>query len=128
MVAVDTPFYAFAFLFGLVVGALVIWFLMVEHPFETPEVAGGPTDSAEAPMIVKVLADDGTTVDEATVERVVALHQAYFNGRIHESLAAAEAARIEAERARLAEAEARQQAAHKEAARTRRREPRTRGS
>jgi hypothetical protein len=126
MIAVDTPFYAFAFLLGLVIGALVVWFLMVEHPFETPEVPGGPADSLEAPMIVKALADDGVTVDEAAVERVVALHQAYFSGRIHESLAAAEAARIDAERARIAAAEASQQAAQKGAARTRRKEPRTR--
>ncbi len=112
MTAVETPFYFFFGLLGLVAGALIVWFLMAERPFERPEVEGGPVDSLEAPLIVAAMKDDGIEVSEATVAQIVAFHQAYFQGRIYDSLAAAEEARISAERARLAaEEEARREAA-----------------
>jgi hypothetical protein len=41
---------------------------------------------------------DGQPIDEVTVTKLLRLHGAYVDGRIRESLAAAEAARLEAER------------------------------
>jgi hypothetical protein len=112
MTAVDTPFYLFFGIMGLVAGGLIVWFLMIEHPFENAEIRGGPVDQVEVPLLVKSMADDGVIVDEAIVARVIELHEAYFDGRIYDSLVAAENARIEAERARLIAAEyARREAA-----------------
>jgi hypothetical protein len=112
MSSVDTPFFLFFGIMGLVAGGLIVWFLMVEHPFETAEVRGGPVDAVEASLLVKALAADGVTVDEETVVKLLELHTAYFDGRIYDSLAAAENARIAAERARLIAAEhARREAA-----------------
>jgi hypothetical protein len=106
MTAVDFPFYLFFGIMGLVTGGLIVWLLMAERAFEIGEVRGGPVDEAEAPLLARALAEDGHTVDEATVQKLLELHDAYFDGRIHDSLAAAESARLEAERARLAAAEA----------------------
>jgi hypothetical protein len=102
MSAVDTPFYLFFLIMGLVAGGLVVWLLMAEGSFEIGEVRGGPVDEVEAPLLVRTLAEYGVTVDEATVAQVLTLHAAYFDGRIYDSLAAAERARIAAERARIA--------------------------
>jgi hypothetical protein len=118
MTAVDTPFYLFFGVLGLVAGGLIVWFLMIDHPFENAEVRGGPIDSVEVPLLVDTLARDGIRVDEATVGKLLQLHQAYFDGRIYDSLTAAENARTAAERARLAAAElARREAAAREATR-----------
>jgi hypothetical protein len=106
MTAVDFPFYLFFGIMGLVTGGLIVWLLMAERAFEIGEVRGGPVDEAEAPLLARALAEDGHTVDEATVQKLLELHDAYFDGRIHDSLAAAESARLEAERVRLAAAEA----------------------
>ena len=92
-----TPFYVFFGILGLVAGAAVVWFVLAAHPFEH-EVRGGPVDDLEAGLIAKMLADEGRTVDEVTVSRIIALHDAYFDGVINDSVAAAEAARLEAER------------------------------
>ncbi len=113
MTAVDTPFYAFFGIMGLVAGGLIVWLMMVERPFENPAVRGGPVDAVEIPLLVRTLAEDGRTVDEETVLKLLELHAAYFDGRIRDTLAAAEDARLEAERARLAAA----QAARRDAAR-----------
>ncbi len=113
------PFYFFFGILGLVAGALIVWFLMSERLLQAPEVEGGPVDDLEAPLIVASLKDDGIETDEATVARIVSLHQAYFRGQINDSLAAAEEARISAERARLAAEED----ARREASRTRRPAP-----
>jgi hypothetical protein len=102
MTAVDFPFYLFFGIMGLVAGGLIVWLLMAERAFEIGEVRGGPVDEAEAPLLVCALAEDGHTVDEATVQKLLELHDAYFDGRIRDSLAAAENARLEAERVRLA--------------------------
>jgi hypothetical protein len=106
MTAVDFPFYLFFGIMGLVTGGLIVWLLMAERAFEIGEVRGGPVDEVEAPLLARALAEDGHTVDEATVQKLLELHDAYFDGRIHDSLAAAESARLEAERVRLAAAEA----------------------
>ena len=137
MSSVDTPFFLFFGIMGLVAGGLIVWFLMVEHPFESAELRGGPVDAVEASLLVKALADDGLTVDEDTVVKLLELHTAYFDGRIYDSLAAAENARIAAERARLVSAEharresarlaAEAAAAPKPAARRRSAPPKTQG-
>jgi hypothetical protein len=131
MTSVDFPFYLFFGIMGLVAGGLIVWLLMAERAFEAGEVRGGPVDEAEAPLLVRALAEDGHTVDEAAVQRLLELHDAYFDGRIHDSLAAAESARIQAERLRLAAAEAeRRQAQARDAAAAATRAPsrRTRAS
>jgi hypothetical protein len=117
MTAVDFPFYLFFGIMGIVAGGLIVWLLMAERAFEVGEVRGGPVDEAEAPLLVRALAEDGHTVDEATVHKLLELHDAYFDGRIHDSLAAAENARLEAERVRQAAARiARREAEAKAAA------------
>jgi hypothetical protein len=94
------PFYVFFGIFGLMVGALVVWFVMSEHPFESAEVPGGPVDDAEAALLVKMLADEGQQVDENAVARLLQLHGQYVDGRIREALEAQERAKLEAERGR----------------------------
>jgi hypothetical protein len=94
------PFYIFFGIFGAVIGAAVVWFLLAEHPFETGEVKGGPIDELEVPLLVKLLADDGKPVDEATVTRLLEFHSSYFDGKIRDSVAEAERARGEEERTR----------------------------
>jgi hypothetical protein len=96
----DMGFSLFLGIVGLVVGAMVVWFLLAEHPFEGPEVRGGPVDQLEAPMLVELMAQEGMPVDEAAVSRLLELHAAYFDGTIHETVADAEMARLEQERAR----------------------------
>jgi len=91
-----TPFYVFFGILGLVAGAAVVWFVLAAHPFEH-EVRGGPVDDMEAGLIAKLLAGEGRTVDEATISRVIELHDAYFDGKINDSVKAAEEARLEAE-------------------------------
>jgi hypothetical protein len=100
--SLDMPFYFFFGIVGLVAGGLVVWFLLAEHPFESLETPGGPVDAAEASLLAKAMADDGRPIDEATIEKLLKLHGAYVEGKIRDSLAAAEAARLEAEQARLA--------------------------
>jgi hypothetical protein len=94
------PFYFFFGLLGLMVGSLVTWFFLADHPFESLETPGGPVDAVEAALLVKDLADDGVSVDEPTVIRILNMHGAYVDGKIREAEAAAEAARLEARQAR----------------------------
>jgi hypothetical protein len=94
------PFYFFFGLLGLVIGALLTWFFLADHPFESLETPGGPVDTVEAALLVKELGEDGLTVDEPTVIRILNLHGAYVDGKIREAQAAAEAARLEARKAR----------------------------
>ena len=98
----DMPFYFFFGIVGLVAGGLIVWFLLAEHPFESLETPGGPVDSAEASLLAKEMADDGRPINEDTITRLLQLHGAYVDGKINDSLAAAEAARLEAEPARQA--------------------------
>jgi hypothetical protein len=103
----DMPFYLFFGIVGLVVGGLVVWFLLAEHPFESVEIPGGPVDSVEASLLVKEMADDGRPIDEETITKLLELHGAYVDGVFRETQAAAESARLEAERTRRIEEMAR---------------------
>jgi hypothetical protein len=94
------PFYLMFGLVGLLLGGLGMWFILADHPFESPEIRGGPVDETEVPLLAQTLADEGKEVDEDAISRILELHSAYFDGRIHDSLAAAEAARLEADRTR----------------------------
>jgi hypothetical protein len=104
------PFYFFFGLVGLVIGGLLTWFFLADHPFEALETPGGPVDLLEAGLLARELAADGLVLDEATIVRLLNLHGAYVDGKIRESQAAAEAERVEADRTRLAEEEADQDA------------------
>jgi hypothetical protein len=76
----DMPFYFFFGLLGLAIGALVVWLLLADHPFEGPEQPVGPVDEVEATMIAGALAKLGRPVDEETVVDVIGLHNAYLDG------------------------------------------------
>lgn len=95
------PFYFFFGLLGLVIGGLLTWFFLADHPFESLETPGGPVDLLEAGLLAKELAADGIEVDEATIIRLLNLHGAYVDGKIREVEATAQDRRDEAERARL---------------------------
>ena len=97
------PFYFFFGLVGLVIGGLLTWFFLADHPFESLETPGGPVDLLEAGLLARELAADGIVLDEATIVRLLNLHGAYVDGKIRESQAAAESERVEADRARPAE-------------------------
>ena len=101
--SLDMPFYFFFGILGLVAGGLIVWFLMAEHPFESLETPGGPVDEAEVSLLAKEMADDGRPIDEDTITKLLGLHGDYVDGRIREAQAKAEASRIEAERAKLAQ-------------------------
>jgi hypothetical protein len=92
------PFYFFFGILGLVIGSLVTWFFLADHPFESMETPGGVVDSVEASLLAKELAADGMPIDETTIAKLLDLHGAYVDGKIREAQAAAEAARLEAER------------------------------
>ena len=92
------PFYLFAGILGLVIGAVVVWLLMAEHPFEALETPGGPVDDVEAGLLAEEMERDGVQMDEAVVKRLLELHGAYVEGRIKEAQQAADAARTEATR------------------------------
>ena len=94
----EMPFYFFFGLLGLVIGGLLVWFFLADHPFESFETPGGPVDTVEAPLLAKELKADGVSIDEATIIRLLNLHGAYVDGKIREAQAAAEAARLEAAR------------------------------
>ncbi len=74
------PFYFFFGVLGLVIGGLVSWFFMADHPFETPETPGGPVDALEAAFLSGQLEAEGTPVDEETITRLLELHGAYVTG------------------------------------------------
>jgi hypothetical protein len=102
------PFYFFFGLLGLITGALVMWFFLADHPFESLEAPGGPVDAVEASLLAEEMAADGTPLDEATIVKLLGLHGAYVNGKIREAQAAAEATRLEAERTQSTAGEASQ--------------------
>jgi len=104
----DMPFYLFFGIVGLVIGGLVVWFLLAEHPFESMETPGGPVDAVEASFLAKEMADDGQPIDEETITKLLELHGAYVDGVFRETQDAAEAARLESERTRRIEEMARQ--------------------
>jgi len=86
------PFYFFFGLLGLVVGGLVTWFVLANHPFESLETPGGPVDEVEASHLAAMMAREGMPVDEATVVRLLELHGAYVDGREDDAAATTEAA------------------------------------
>ena len=93
----EMPFYFFFGLLGLVIGGLLTWFFLADHPFESLETPGGPVDLLEAGLLAKELAADGIEIDETTIVRLLNLHGAYVDGRIREAQVAAEAERIDAD-------------------------------
>jgi len=97
------PFYFFFGLLGLVIGGLLTWFFLADHPFEATETPGGPVDPVEVSLLAQEMEADGIAVDEATIVKLLNLHGAYVEGRIREARAAAEKARRDARiRARAA--------------------------
>ncbi len=104
------PYYFFFALLGLVIGGLLTWFFLADHPFESVETPGGPVDMVEASLLARDMAADGVTIDEATIIKVLNLHGAYVDGKIREAEAAAEAARVE-----VARTQASQEQTHKDA-------------
>jgi hypothetical protein len=96
-------FYFFFGIFGFVVGAMVSWFFMANHPFESLETPGGPVDDAETSLLAKMLAEEGTDLDEATIVRVLELHGAYVDGHIGHEISVRQDALDEAVRARGAQ-------------------------
>jgi hypothetical protein len=83
-------FLVFCLILGMVVGGLLVWFLIADHPFESRETPGGPVDPIEAGMIALQMQEAGSTIDEATVKRVLELHTSYVVGRIREEQRRAE--------------------------------------
>jgi hypothetical protein len=98
------PYYFFFALLGLLIGALLTWFFLADHPFESLETPGGPVDEVEAGLLQQEMVADGYAIEEATIVRLLHLHGNYVDGKIREAQAAADAARIEA--AGIAEAAA----------------------
>jgi len=98
------PFYVFFGILGLMAGALIVWFVLADHPFESAEIPGGPVDEAEASLLAKMMSDEGRPMDEESIVRLLRLHGEYVEGRIRDELAAQDAARLDQER-RQAEAE-----------------------
>ena len=97
------PFYFFFGLLGLVIGGLLTWFFLADHPFESLETPGGPVDLLEAGLLAQELGAYGIELDEATIVRLLNLHGAYVDGKIREAQATAQERRDEAERAKLQE-------------------------
>jgi hypothetical protein len=104
------PFYFFFGLLGLVIGGLLAWFFLADHPFESIETPGGPVDDVEASLLARQMEADGITIDEATIVKLLNMHGVYVDGRVREARAAAEKARREARaRARAAAEKARRE-------------------
>jgi hypothetical protein len=82
----DMPFYFFFGLLGMAVGALVVWLLLADHPFEGPEPPIGPVDEVEGTLLVRAMAGRGRPIDEETVVDLIELHTAYLEGRISDEL------------------------------------------
>ena len=87
------PFYFFFGLLGMVIGGVLTWFLVVEHPFENLETPGGPVDPVEADLLAKQMTEAGIAMDEQTVTRVLEFHGAYVVGKFREEQAKAEEAK-----------------------------------
>lgn len=74
------PFYFFFGILGLVVGGLITWFFVADHPFESRETPGGPVDALEASFLAGQMEAAGSPIDEATVTRLLELHGTYVDG------------------------------------------------
>ena len=97
------PYFFLFLVLGLVIGGLGAWIFLAGHPFESAETPGGPVDAVEASLLASEMTADGQPIDEATVTMLLKLHGAYVEGSIRQSQAAAEAARLEAERTEAVE-------------------------
>jgi hypothetical protein len=82
------PFYFFFGILGLVVGGLIAWFFVADHPFESRETPGGPVDALEASFLAGQMEVDGSPMDEATVTKLLELHGAYVEGRMRDQTVA----------------------------------------
>ena len=91
------PFLFFCLILGMVVGGLLTWFMIADHPFESREAPGGPVDPLEAGVVAGQMADAGQPVDEASVKKVLELHGAYVVGRFREEQRKAEVERAAGE-------------------------------
>jgi len=89
------PYYFFFALLGLLIGGLLTWFFLADHPFESLEAPGGPVDEVEAGLLRQEMVADGYTIEEDAVVRLLHLHGNYVDGKIREAQAAADAARLE---------------------------------
>jgi len=78
------PWYFFCLIIGLLIGALLTWFLLADHPFESREAPGGPVDQLESGVLASQLKEAGIQVEEATITRVLELHGAYVVGRLED--------------------------------------------
>jgi hypothetical protein len=87
------PYYFFFAVLGLVIGGLLTWLFLAEHPFESLETPGGPVDPAEASLLARQMEEAGTPIDEDTVTKLLLLHGAYVDGTIHKTGADPEHAR-----------------------------------
>ena len=94
------PFYLFFGLLGLVIGGVVVWLMLAQHPFESShESPPGPVDEAEAPWLVRQMAERGRETDEETVVELLKAHSAYVGLKTLDELYDAEVARLEARQA-----------------------------
>jgi hypothetical protein len=74
------PFYFYAIILGMVIGAVFTWFLVADHPFESREAPGGPVDPLEAGVLAAQMTSAGIELDEKAVTLLLQLHGAYVVG------------------------------------------------
>jgi hypothetical protein len=74
------PFYFYAIILGIVIGAVFTWFIVADHPFESREAPGGPVDPLEAGVLAAQMQSAGIDVDEKAVVLLLQLHGAYVVG------------------------------------------------
>ena len=92
------PYFFLFLVLGLVIGGLTSWVFLAGHPFESIETPGGPVDAVEASFLASEMATAGQPMDEEAIVKLLKLHGAYVDGKIRAVQAAAETARLEAER------------------------------
>ena len=92
----EQPFYLFFGLIGLVLGGVLVWFLMADHPFENRGSPPGPVDDLEAGLLAGEMTRRGQPIDEETVAQVLALHSAYLEGRYADELERTRETRLDA--------------------------------
>jgi len=74
------PFYFYAIILGMVIGAAFTWFIVADHPFESREAPGGPVDPLEAGVLADRMRSSGVDLDEKAVTLLLQLHGAYVVG------------------------------------------------
>jgi hypothetical protein len=83
----NMPFYFFCLMLGILLGALVTWFLLAEHPFESREAPGGPVDPLETGVLADQMKAAGTELSEEAIAKVLELHGAYVVGAREDRIA-----------------------------------------